>query len=336
MKIQRILTAHIKSRGTKEEYFQIVLAFTKRKEFVTWEYTKEGGYFSGHYYRTFEEAYDDFRLRYAPHGQEAQNSIEYFVRQFGQAEVIWEILQENKMNNEKPITQAILNAQKLSAELAKMDATLRRERTANGESKDKGCPCNAASAENCAQCRDTDNSGAIKNSQENKMNNEKQIAQAILDAQKMREESYVPTSDVQFGEYTKDFEECFIIACELHNLPPNMWSLLTLANHWYNDIQLWAEDVLAGKNILEEAKKEHEKMKNDIKHIDDIINDEAGLSAELAKMEALLRKERGKKKVVKTNREEDAYNSSPEIADDEPEVIPPDAKVADQLNSHRK
>lgn len=39
-----------------------------------------------------------------------------------------------------------------------------RERKAAEETENKGCPCNSASTENCAQCRDTDSSGAIKNS----------------------------------------------------------------------------------------------------------------------------------------------------------------------------
>ena len=40
--------------------------------------------------------------------------------------------------------------------------------------------------------------------------------------------------------------------------------------HWWNDIQLWAEDVLAGKNILDECKKENAKMKDDIKQVGDV------------------------------------------------------------------
>ncbi len=110
------------------------------------------------------------------------------------------------------------------------------------------------------------------------MNDEKQIAQAILDAQKMHEESYVTNWEkdpghrsarmrTDFGEYSKDWEECFQVACKVNCLSPNMWSLLVLANHWYNDVQLWAEDVLAGKNILGEAKKEHAKMEDGIKQV---------------------------------------------------------------------
>jgi len=90
MKIQRILTTTICSE--KDYKFQIVLAFTDRNEFTTWEYNDDIKYYSGHYFRSFEEAYDDFVLRYAPHGQAAQNSIEYSARQIGQAEIIWEEL----------------------------------------------------------------------------------------------------------------------------------------------------------------------------------------------------------------------------------------------------
>lgn len=79
------------------------------------------------------------------------------------------------------------------------------------------------------------------------MNEEKKIAQAILDAQKMREESY-------YGEYKRDMEECLIEACKKQGLSLNLWALLNLAMHWWNDIQLWAEDVLAGRNVLDQMK----------------------------------------------------------------------------------
>lgn len=77
------------------------------------------------------------------------------------------------------------------------------------------------------------------------MNNEKQIAKAIIEAQKMREASYIKNT----GEYKLDIESCLISTCKKHNLSPNLWELLALAMHWWNDIQLWAEDVLEGKNI---------------------------------------------------------------------------------------
>ena len=85
------------------------------------------------------------------------------------------------------------------------------------------------------------------------MNEEKKIAQAIIDAQKMREESYVPDTSIltpsYCGEYTKDIETCLIYTCKQRGLSTNLWALLNLAMHWQNDIQLWAEDILAGRDV---------------------------------------------------------------------------------------
>lgn len=98
------------------------------------------------------------------------------------------------------------------------------------------------------------------------INYEKQIAQTILDAHKLHEESYYVCfdDDSGTGDYKLDWEECFIEASKKNNLSDNIWSLLCLANHWSNDIQLWAEDVLANKNILEECNKENDNT--EIKH----------------------------------------------------------------------
>lgn len=92
---------------------------------------------------------------------------------------------------------------------------------------------------------------AIIKAKECVANDEKKIAQAILDAQKYHEESYyIPAEDGSgIGAYKLEFEECFQMACKNQNLSPNLWHLLVLANYWYNDTQLWAKDVLAGKNI---------------------------------------------------------------------------------------
>ena len=107
------------------------------------------------------------------------------------------------------------------------------------------------------------------------MNAEKKIAQAILDAQKMREESYYfPTGDVRFRGYKLDIETCLIKTCKQQGLSENLWALLDLAMHWWNDIQLWAEDVLAGKNILDECEKENAEMKDDMKRVGDIADKE--------------------------------------------------------------
>lgn len=75
---------------------------------------------------------------------------------------------------------------------------------------------------------------------------EKPIAKAIKEAHQLHEESW----QIDAGEYTKSWEECFIKACEKFKLPVNIWYILFLANHWYNDLQSWSEIILAGKNIL--------------------------------------------------------------------------------------
>ena len=82
------------------------------------------------------------------------------------------------------------------------------------------------------------------------MNEEKQIAQAIMDAQKMQEESF------DGEEYTKDITDCLLETCKKYELTDNLWALLNLAMHWMNDIQCWADDIMAGKNILDECNRE--------------------------------------------------------------------------------
>ena len=94
------------------------------------------------------------------------------------------------------------------------------------------------------------------------MNDEKKIAQAILDAQKMREESYEVKPGMEnmgaltesIGEYKLEIEECLIKTCEEQGLSENLWALLNLAMHWWNDIQLWAEDILADRNVLDQMR----------------------------------------------------------------------------------
>jgi len=83
------------------------------------------------------------------------------------------------------------------------------------------------------------------------MNEEKKIAQAILDAQKMHEESYHVVEGHDYSEYKLEIEDCLIATCKEQGLSENLWALLNLAMHWSNDIQLWAEDVLADKNLLD-------------------------------------------------------------------------------------
>ena len=73
------------------------------------------------------------------------------------------------------------------------------------------------------------------------MNSEKKIAHAILDAQKMHEESYIKETK----QYRLAIEHCVEATCRNHGLSSNLWELLSLAIHWWNDAQLWAEEILA-------------------------------------------------------------------------------------------
>ncbi len=79
-------------------------------------------------------------------------------------------------------------------------------------------------------------------------NDEVKIAEAILDAQKIHEESHIASVAEPYGYYQLDFETCLIRTCKQRGLSPNLWELLNLAMH-YNDIQLWAEDILAGRDV---------------------------------------------------------------------------------------
>lgn len=74
---------------------------------------------------------------------------------------------------------------------------------------------------------------------------QKQIATAIMAAIKEHEASY----DSNTWLYTKDLDECFITACK--DLPTELWYVLSLANHWSNDLQGWCEDILADKKTYE-------------------------------------------------------------------------------------
>jgi len=83
------------------------------------------------------------------------------------------------------------------------------------------------------------------------MNDEKKIAQAILDAQRYREESWVddPTTSISHdGGYRLGILECLKTACEKQNLSSNLYQLLYLAvEAWWNDTEEWATKVLANK-----------------------------------------------------------------------------------------
>ena len=86
------------------------------------------------------------------------------------------------------------------------------------------------------------------------------IAETIMLAQKLHEESYeIPAGQddgdfegLGFGGHTRSQEDCWIEACKTKELPDDLWYVLHLANHWYNDLQGWAECILAGGTFTKE------------------------------------------------------------------------------------
>lgn len=95
MKIQRILQAR---QNYREGILDggIALCFVRKGEhieFVTWQYViKEDTtqyYVSGHYFTTFDSAYNDFIKR---NTDCPANEVVYCARQYGYAEIQWEEL----------------------------------------------------------------------------------------------------------------------------------------------------------------------------------------------------------------------------------------------------
>ena len=84
------------------------------------------------------------------------------------------------------------------------------------------------------------------------------VAETIILAQKLHEESYVLSCGNEchladkFGEYSRTQEDCWFEACKTKELPDDFWYVLHLANHWYNDLQIWAECILVGQTFTEE------------------------------------------------------------------------------------
>ena len=79
------------------------------------------------------------------------------------------------------------------------------------------------------------------------MNKEKKIAQAILDAQKMYEDSYVIDKfwgggSGEISHYELEIEACFIATCKKHGLSSNLWRLLFVTD--CNAMKHWAENIL--------------------------------------------------------------------------------------------
>ena len=75
----------------------------------------------------------------------------------------------------------------------------------------------------------------------------------ILDAAKIHEESWKegikPGEGFTPGEYTIDLDDSVKTAVKNHGLDEELWYLISLAFHWWNDLIAWAEQVAAGKPV---------------------------------------------------------------------------------------
>lgn len=76
------------------------------------------------------------------------------------------------------------------------------------------------------------------------MNEEKKIAQAILDAKQIYEDNYKWGNGERIGYYEKTFEECCKIACKNNEIDMNLAYTLSFACCNSPDIQLWAKNVM--------------------------------------------------------------------------------------------
>ena len=93
MKIHRILQASRKEKTDEggERVHQIVLAFTDRQEYVTWDFFEDAQYSGGHYHTDFFDALEDFKKRVeGTFG--TLDGLKFCARQIGQRHIVWECL----------------------------------------------------------------------------------------------------------------------------------------------------------------------------------------------------------------------------------------------------
>jgi len=78
------------------------------------------------------------------------------------------------------------------------------------------------------------------------MDIELKIARAIKTAHQLYENSWNDDKE----EYMLNWEKCWQDACKKCKLSNQIWYVLYLANHWYNDLALWATEVDAGRRTF--------------------------------------------------------------------------------------
>lgn len=121
MKIQRILQA---SKTTEGREHQIILCYTSRKEFVVWSYFEDTKYSGGCYHLTFLDGLRDFRKHVKDTFGERYGSFDYVVQQIGQAEIVWEEL-DNESDETSKRSQVDLFLRKLQTVDIKSYNTIR-------------------------------------------------------------------------------------------------------------------------------------------------------------------------------------------------------------------
>lgn len=101
MKIHRILQVSREEKvdgcKRKTRTHQVVLAYTSRGEYVTWDWYNDTKYSGGHYHTDVMDAFEDFKKRIEGTFGTSCGDVFVCTRQIGQAEIIWEEEEEEKI-----------------------------------------------------------------------------------------------------------------------------------------------------------------------------------------------------------------------------------------------
>jgi len=89
---------------TENREHWIVLAYTSKNEFVTWDYFDDTKYSGGHYFQNFLNATEDFKNRVEAHCH-PDFAVEYRAKQIGQTEVVWENLDDEYEDHVKELAE---------------------------------------------------------------------------------------------------------------------------------------------------------------------------------------------------------------------------------------
>ena len=76
-----------------------------------------------------------------------------------------------------------------------------------------------------------------------------ELAEVLITSMRIHEESYQPAHKTKAGRYKIDEYKAAKIAAEQMGLDPRLSDFIPLANHWSNDIQMWAEGILGKEKV---------------------------------------------------------------------------------------